>query len=134
MYEKLPEDEVFHIVEQMPLFCAEECDHLEDPEERKRCSKNAQLGFIYRHAAYPVEAFNKGREGTAVVSFVVEQDGTISDIQVVDDPGDGLGDAALSLVKKMQTEDVRWVPGRQKGQAVRVRINMPIQFELEKKA
>ena len=134
MHEKLPEDEVFKIVEQMPLFCAEECGKIEDPEERKRCSENAQLGFMYRHIAYPVEAFEKGREGTAVVSFVVEKDGTMSNVQVVDDPGDGLGDAALTLVQKMQTEDIRWVAGVQKGQAVRVRINMPIQFELEKNA
>ena len=132
MHTSLPGDKIYRTVEQMPVFCAEECGPLRGDDERIACSENAQLGFIYLHATYPVEAFDQGLEGTASISFVVGKDGSMYDIRTEIDPGGGLGDAARALVEKMHTEGIKWLPGRQQGEAVRVRVSMPIIYKLAK--
>ena len=61
-----------------------------------------------------------------VVSFVVERDGSITDVQVVRSVDPSLDREALRVVRSMP----KWIPGKQKGQAVRVKYNMPVSFRL----
>ena len=118
-------DEIFKVVEEMPAFPG--CEHIADKAERKTCVDQKLLEFIYSNIKYPVVARDNGVQGLVVVNFVVEKDGSITDIQVVRDIGAGCGDEAVRIVKMMP----KWNPGKQRGRPVRVRFTLPIRFKLE---
>ncbi len=122
-------NEVFKVVEQMPMFPG--CDDISDADKKKNCSDRNLLEYIYKRILYPEEARENGIEGTAVVSFVIEKDGSVSNITVLRDPGGGTGDSAKAVVESMNEEDIRWSPGLQKGKRVRVQYNIPVKFKLE---
>ncbi|MEM8583325.1 MAG: TonB family protein, partial [Bacteroidota bacterium] len=120
---------IYNVVDQMPSFpIAEE---IEGDEERKRASERAMLEYIYTEIRYPGEARRAGVEGMAVISFIVETDGSISDVAIARDPGEGLGEEAKRVVSKMIEDDIRWTPGMQGNEAVRFKFNMPIRFKLQ---
>ncbi|WP_116126375.1 energy transducer TonB [Lewinella sp. IMCC34183] len=123
--------DVFKVVEQMPLFPGADCGDLEDYADRKPCAERALLDYVYDHVKYPKEARDRGKQGMAVVRFVIEPHGVMSDIRLVRDPGAGLGEAALKVVGKMKNDNTRWEPGLQKGKPVPVEFNLPIRFKLE---
>ena len=120
--------ETFKVVEEMPRFPG--CEHL-PAAERKACADKSMLEYIYQNVVYPKEAEKNKTEGTAVVQFVIEKDGSLSDIKVVRDPGDGIGEAAADVIHKMIKDDIRWMPGKQRGTPVRVMFNLPVKFRLE---
>ncbi|MFK7947344.1 MAG: TonB family protein [Saprospiraceae bacterium] len=118
-------ERIFQVVEEMPMFPA--CDSLTKYSERKACADKAMLEFIYANLKYPEILRESAVEGIVVVSFVVKKDGTISDIKILRDIGGGCGDEAVRVIKLMP----KWIPGRQRNQAVDVQINLPIRFRLE---
>ncbi len=118
-------DEVFKMVDQMPEFPG--CEDVLDPQEHKQCTDQKLLQFIYDNIEYPEEAKDAGVEGMVVVRFVVNKDGSLSDIEVVRDIGAGCGDAVVRVVKQMP----RWIPGKQQGQPVRVQYMLPVRFSLK---
>jgi len=75
---------------------------------------------------YPEVARTSGITGTVYVQFVVEKDGSISDVKVVRGIGGGCDEEAVRVVKSMP----RWKPGKQRGQPVRVYFTLPIEFKL----
>lgn len=120
---------VFKIVEEMPIFG--DCITEANKELRKKCSDKALMTYTSKHVTYPVLARETGVEGMAVVSFVVEKDGSMSNLKLLRDPGAGLGHEALKVVQKMANEAGAWQPGKQRGRKVRVQFNMPIKFRLQ---
>jgi protein TonB len=88
------------------------------------------MTFIYDNISYPEQAREIGIEGVAVVSFVVYKDGSIKDYKLLKDPGAGLGREAIRVVKLMNQKKKIWTPGKQRGRAVNVRMNMPVRFKL----
>jgi protein TonB len=118
-------EEIFKVVEDMPRYPG--CEDISDKDERKMCAQQKMLEFIYKNIKYPAIARENGIEGTVVVSFVVEKDGSITDARVVRDIGAQCGDEALRVVNDMP----KWVPGKQRGRAVRVQFNLPVKFKLE---
>lgn len=123
--------EIFKIVEKMPLFPGIDCGEIKKYHKRKACADRAMLSYIYHHVKYPKKARDANHEGMAVVRFVVEPNGVITNIEVVRDPGMGLGEAAAKAVRYMKTDNLRWEPGLQKGKPVRVQFNLPVKFKLE---
>lgn len=122
---------IYQVVEQMPRFPTA-CEALDTTiVYKQKCSTQAMLEYVYQRVVYPQEAINENIQGTAVITFVVEPDGLISQPKIVRDLGAGTGLAALSVVLKMQEEKLRWVPGRQQGKAVRVQFNLPVKFKLK---
>jgi TonB family protein len=123
-----PADTVFTKVDTMPCFfgCA-----LADggTQARQECSGQALVQFISKYLVYPPEARQSGLEGTVYVSFIVDEEGLVTQTRVVRDIGGGCSGAALDLLREMP----RWEPGMQNGQAVKVRLNLPIQFSLRDK-
>lgn len=119
---------IFAIVEDMPYFgdCAAEADR----DARKQCSDRALMQFISEHVKYPALARENGIEGTAVVRFVVEKDGSLTDIEILRDPGAGLGDEAARVIGAMATSGLSWTPGMQRKRPVRVQFNLPVRFKL----
>lgn len=76
---------------------------------------------------YPSDAYEAGIQGRVIVSFVIEKDGSISLAQVVRKKHPSLDAEALRVVKKMP----RWTPGKNNGQPVRVKYNLPVTFKLQ---
>lgn len=115
-------------VEQWPYFPG--CAEFDGEQVKKRaCSDQKLVDFISSKLVYPPSAIEKGIEGTVIVSFVVEENGAISQPKVVRDLGENCGAAALKVIEAMP----KWEPGRQKNEAVRVKMNLPIKFAFKKK-
>ncbi len=123
------EDEIFKIVEEMPRFWGCE-DQDMSREGLKKCADGKMIEFIYQNIKYPKTAKDAGVGGTVVVQFTVEKDGSLSDIVVVRKVGAGCDEEVERIIELMNTQN-RWIPGRQKGQLVRVRYTLPVKFKLE---
>ena len=100
-------------------------------EERKACADKKMLEFIYSRIKYPPLAEDVGAEGMVVIQFTVDKMGFMKDAKIVRDIGFGYGEVALAAINAMITEDIRWVPGKQRGRPVPVHFNIPIRFRLE---
>lgn len=117
---------VLSVVEKMPLF-GDQCTDITDKEEALDCSNNNLLKHIYTKIKYPTIARENNIEGTAVISFVVEKDGSITDIAVLNGVCDEIRDECIRVLNTFPT----WQPGYQDGEPVRVQFNLPIKFRLE---
>lgn len=106
------ENKVFDVVEQMPSFPG---------------GPSALMQFLSENMKYPVVAQENGIQGRVVVSFVVERDGSITDVKVVRSVDPSLDREAMRVVKAMP----KWIPGKQNGAPVRVKYNVPVQFRLQ---
>lgn len=88
--------------------------------------ESQMLKFLYTTIKYPASARENGVEGTVYVRFIVEQDGNLNHITVVRDPGAGLGDEALRVIKTMPA----WKPGMIGGKPVRTSFFLPVKYKL----
>ena len=123
-------EEIFKVVEEMPRFPG--CEEMTaSASEKRMCANRKMLQYIYEHIRYPAVARDNNIEGTVVVSFVVDTDGSIDDAQVVRDIGGGCGTEALRVVEMMNSMPQKWTPGRQRGREVKVLFNLPVKFKLE---
>lgn len=118
------EGEVFKIVEEMPYFG--DCSQFEEKEQRKQCSDVSIMSFVFQNVYYPEQAVIDSTEGTVVIRFVVETDGSVTGHEILRDIGNGCGDAALEVMKQMPN----WTPGKQNGEKVRVQFTLPVKFKL----
>jgi len=110
--EEIVEAEIFTVVESMPEF-------------------PGGTGELYKYLGksikYPPLAKESGIQGRVFVNFVVEPDGSISNVKVLRGIGGGCDEEAMRVVKNMPT----WKPGKQRGKSVRVSYNLPIKFTLQ---
>lgn len=121
---------IYKVVEEMPRFPG--CENPDSTAEAKqRCAERRLLEFVNQNIEYPLEARQKGFEGTVVVSFVVEKDGALSQITILRNVEGGCGDEAVRVVNLMNIAGLRWVPGKKEGKPVRVQFNLPVKFKLE---
>lgn len=128
--EEVDTSKVYPVVEYMPMVanCAAwDTTHV----EQRKCSQEVLLRFIYQNVRYPDSARMNGIEGTVVVSFVVNPDSLISDIQLMRDIGGGCGQAAIYVVSALNQLGLKWAPGKQKGVPVKVKMNIPIKFKIK---
>lgn len=125
-------EEVFKVVEEMPRFPG--CEEQESiVAAKKTCADQLMLKYIYEHIQYPPKAPEHFSGGTVVVEFVVGKDGLIRDASIVRDIGYGFGEEALRVIRKMIEDQIRWIPGKQRGRPVDVLYRIPIRFELERR-
>ena len=91
-YKRTPkeDEEIFMVGEDMPLFPG--CDTEKTKEDKKKCSDRKVFEFVFKNLKYPVIARENGIEGTAVVQFVVDRDGTVKDVSVLKEIGGGCGE------------------------------------------
>ncbi|MCK5104802.1 MAG: energy transducer TonB [Cyclobacteriaceae bacterium] len=83
--------------------------------------------FVGKNLKYPAQARRMGIEGKVFVHFVVDKDGSLSDIKVVRGIGAGCDAEVLRIIHKSP----KWNPGKQRGRPVRVRMMLPITFKLQ---
>ena len=122
--------EIFKVVEEMPRFPG--CETLVE-SERFNCSQKRLLEYIYTNIKYPAEARKNSIEGRSVAQFVVEKDGSISNVQIVRAIGGGCDEEVQRVVMSMNDMAEKWIPGRQRGKDVRVQFTLPVSFKLEGK-
>ena len=104
-------DMVFDVVEVMPQFPG---------------GQIAMLQYLMENIKYPEQAMKKGIQGRVAVRFIVEKDGSISDVKPILSVHPLLDKEAIRVVKSMP----KWTPGKQNGKPVRVRFNLPVMFKL----
>jgi protein TonB len=121
--------EIFKVVEEMPRFPGCEEEDM-DKRQKTQCANKKMLEYVYTNLSYPQEAKDNGIEGTGVVQFVVQKDGTLSDIKIVRSIGHGTDEEMLRVMNKMSKDGIIWIPGKQRGKPVRVMFNLPIKFRL----
>ena len=109
------EDEVFVLVEDDPEF----------PGGMKALYK-----FLQDNVQYPRLALENSIEGKVYVTFVVEEDGSITNPRLLRDIGGGCGREAIRVVKMMP----KWKPGKKSGKPVRVQFNLPVTFTLSQES
>ena len=109
---KVEETKVFDVVEEMPQFPG---------------GNSALFEYLSKNIKYPVVAEENGVQGRVVVTFVVERDGSITDVKVVKSVDPSLDKEAQRVVKSMP----HWIPGKQNGSAVRVKYTVPVTFRLQ---
>jgi TonB family protein len=121
---------IYQAVQEMPRFPG--CEALDTTlQVKQQCAEANLMNFLYSNIQYPLEARAEGIQGTVVLSFIVETDGTISDLKTVRDIGGGCAEEAMRVVGAMNRVGIRWAPGKQMGNPVRVRFNLPVRFRLE---
>ena len=106
------ETKIFTVVEQMPMYPGGDA---------------ALMGYLRDNIHYPTVAAENGVHGRVVVGFVVERDGSITDVKVLRSVDPSLDREAMRVVKSMP----RWTPGKQNGSAVRVKYQVPVTFRLQ---
>lgn len=84
--------------------------------------------FLSKHIKYPPEARSWGINGRVVLTYIVEKDGNLTDIQVVSSPHYALEDEAIRVLKRSP----KWEPGIQNGVPVRVKYTLPVNFSISK--
>ena len=115
VFEEAPEDEeveeIFTIVEDQP-------------------QPNGGMAAFYQYVSkkmkYPAQARRMGIEGKVFVQFVVDKDGTLTEVKAVKGIGAGCDEEAVRVIQGAP----RWKPGKQRGRAVKVRMILPITFKL----
>jgi TonB family protein len=109
------DDPVFEVVNEMPSFPG---------------GFDALIKYLVSNIKYPEEAKKNGITGTVFVQYIVEKDGTVSNVKVLRGIGGGCDEEALRVVKAMP----KWIPGKDdNNKTVRVQFNLPIKFSLEEK-
>ena len=102
---------VFDTVEQMPEYPG---------------GMQAMIAFLQTKMKYPEDAAKQKVEGRVMVQFIVETDGSISDVHVAKQVFPSLDAEAIRVVQAMP----KWTPGKEKGNVVRVKYNLPIVFRM----
>ena len=125
--DKNDQGEVLKVAEVMPRFpgCEDEAD-----DQKETCAKQKLLNYIFTNVKYPEQAKADGLDGIVVSKFVVSSDGQVYDLDIIKDPGSGMGEEVLRVLKQMSAEHT-WTPGMQDGKEVNVVYTLPVKFKLE---
>lgn len=108
---KVDQERIYSITEVMPEFPGGE---------------SAMPAFLHKHTQYPADARQQKKQGTVYLSFVVNEDGRITDVKVLRSVFPSLDKEAVRIVSVMPN----WKPGMQNGKAVKCQFNFPVRFVL----
>ena len=111
--EEIVDDEPFLIVETMPTFQGGDL--------------NTFRNWVQSNVRFPQLGLENGIQGTVVLSFVIEKDGSLTNIQVLRTPDRSLAEEATRVLQKSP----KWTPGKQRNQVVRVKYNLPVVFRVQ---
>lgn len=118
------EERILPVAQEMPTL--EACAKITDFAERRTCTDAQIETSLAEHLEYPDAARQAGVDGFVIVRFVVDEKGKAIEHTVDEDPGYGMAEAAIKAVKKLG----KWVPGRNRGEAVKVRMTVPVKFKM----
>lgn len=101
--------------------------------EKTICSESKITDYIYHNLIYPSLAKENGISGTVILNFVVLKNGTIGNVEVIREPGGGLGQAAIDVIKGMNGLNEKWIPALKDGKVVSAWYRLPVKFKLYNK-
>ena len=110
--EEVQEMEIFTVVEDAPSFPG---------------GDEARIRYLQNNIKYPQMARESGIQGTVYVTFVVEPNGSVTNVKILRGIGGGCDEEAIRVIQNMP----KWIPGKQRGKPVRVQFNMPIKLTLQ---
>lgn len=105
-------EQIFTVVEQEPEYPG---------------GMEALYQFLAANVKYPKDAREENVQGRVIVSFVIEKDGSVTNIKVVKSPDERLSQEAVRVIESMP----KWKPGKAQGKKVRVQFSLPINFKLD---
>ena len=111
--EVIEDDQPFLIAETMPSFQGGDL--------------NKFRAWVQQNIRFPQIALESGIQGRVVLSFVIEKDGRLTNIQVLQSPDRSLSDEAIRVLSKSP----KWSPGKQRNQVVRVKYTLPVDFRVQ---
>lgn len=111
--EVIEDDQPFLIAETMPSFQGGDL--------------NKFRAWVQQNIRFPQIALENGIQGRVVLSFVIEKDGRLTNIQVLRSPDRSLSDEAIRVLSKSP----KWSPGKQRNQVVRVKYTLPVDFRVQ---
>jgi protein TonB len=111
--ETIEDDQPFVKVEQMPKFQGGDLSTFRN--------------WVMSRLRYPQIAQENGIQGRVLLAFVVEKDGSLTNIQVLQTPDSSLSDEAIRILKSSP----KWTPGKQRNQTVRVKYTLPVDFRIQ---
>ena len=121
-------DEIFQVVENMPRFPG--CEDILGIHEKRQCASEKLQEYLAENVEHPEPLLRQRIQGTGVVRFIVEKDGTLSNICILRTIGEEANDEMRRIVELMNTDGLLWSPGTQRGVPVKVYFNLPIKFKL----
>ncbi len=108
------EDKVYQVCEKAPEFPG---------------GMDAMMKYLYENIKYPAEAEAAGKDGRAIVQFIVKKDGSIGNVEIIRSSGDNsLDTEAIRVIASMP----KWNPGTQGGKPVNVKLTLPVVFKVQK--
>lgn len=124
----LPNRDIFKVVSEYPRFPG--CEDLSTNEEKKDCAMKKYSKYIESNLIYPANAKKNGVQGDVEVGYIIEVDGSISNIEIVRKLNDECDQAAIDVIKSMNNFTKKWIPGMWRNRIVRVWLKTPINFKL----
>jgi len=124
-----PNNQKQEVLTQKPSTNEQEICKMPEKQPQYPGGENARISFLRENIKYPEEAMKKGVSGKVFVSFVVELDGSITEVLVMRGIGSGCDEEAVRVIKLMP----KWTPGMVKGKEVRVKYVLPIKFTFDSK-
>ena len=116
-------DSIYILPDELPTLAM--FNHIEDYEIRQDSSIWEMRNFIYKNLRWP--AGGPCVEGTSVISFIIEKDGSITNAKIIRDPGAGCGEEALRIVNMLP----KFEAAKLNEKPVRYQFNLPIRFRLD---
>lgn len=123
----LEDDEQARQNREEKIYAASECDVR--PQFFHSNEKHFLQSWVYKYLKYPASAIEQKVQGQVLVSFVVEKDGSVTNVQVERGVDDRLDDEAVRVI----SVSPKWIPGQIRGRKVRTRIVIPVEFRLSSK-
>ncbi len=111
--EEIQDDQPFLVAETMPSFQGGDL--------------NTFRNWVQQNVRFPQIALENGIQGRVVVTFVIEKDGRLTNIEVLQTPDRSLSDEAIRVLSKSP----KWGPGKQRNQPVRVKYTLPVDFRVQ---
>lgn len=119
-----PDPVPFFAVESVPVFPG--CEYAKDNEERHDCFVAQMQKFGYRNFRIPEMARQRGIDGRVQISFIIEKDGSVSNVKVAESVDKLLDDEAVRVINKLP----KFTPAKQRGKPVRMTFTMPFVIKL----
>lgn len=117
------------IKEEMPRFPG--CEQIPDTRERNQCAQRKMLEYFYKEFTYPATAREQGITGTVVVRFYIDEKGRVKSPEILRGVGGGFDEEVVRVIKTMNDLPARWIPGKQRGRAVKVYYTLPVKVHLK---
>lgn len=110
--EVVEEEVIFYVVEDRPQFPG---------------GDDSLMSYLLNNVEYPQTASDDKVSGTVIVTFVVDKNGDVKNAKILRGVREDLDEAAINVVENMP----KWSPGKQRGKAVNVQVNLPITFRVK---